>query len=83
MNHPTAPLVASRALAAQGNPTGHLLKFAILVNTHGFVWTVVAPSADFEITVTMALAVLVSCAESGGRTPNIEQQTPTTIATCK
>jgi hypothetical protein len=43
--------------------------------------TVVPSSADFEITVTMALAVLVSCADSGGRTPSKEQQTPTTIAT--
>jgi hypothetical protein len=43
--------------------------------------TVVPSSADFEITVTMALAVLVSCADSGGRAPSKAQQTPTTIAT--
>jgi hypothetical protein len=29
----------------------------------------------------MALAVLLSCADSGGRTPSIQQQAPNIIAT--
>jgi hypothetical protein len=42
---------------------------------------VVASSADFEFTVTMARPVEVSCADRSGWELSIKKQNPTTIAT--